>query len=68
VKCTNYGAPHYAVFSSLPPLLLSQVQIFSPAPYSQTTLVYMRFEVFTAVKIEVVVFLAIVPCSVMVGC
>jgi len=35
MKCTGYEAPHYAVFSSIPPLSLSQVQIFSSAPCPQ---------------------------------
>jgi len=36
VRCTSYEAPHYAVFSSLPPLPPSEVQMFSSAPCSQT--------------------------------
>jgi hypothetical protein len=35
VKSTIYEAPHFAAFSSLPPLPPSYVQIFPSAPYSQ---------------------------------
>jgi hypothetical protein len=37
VKSTNYGAPHYAIFSSLLTLHPSCVQIFSSAPCSKTS-------------------------------
>jgi len=39
LKRTSYVAPHYAVFSSLPPLP-SYVQIISSAPCSQTPPIY----------------------------
>jgi len=40
VKRTISEDPHYAVFSILPPLPVSLVQIFSSAPCSQTPLIY----------------------------
>jgi len=42
VKHTIYGAPHYAFFSSFPPLLPPKAQIFSSATFYPTHLIYIH--------------------------
>jgi hypothetical protein len=63
VKNTSYEAPHYAVFSNLPSLHLSPIQIFSSAPCSQTPSVYIlplmsetKFHTYTKLQEKCVVF------------
>jgi len=45
VMHTSYEAPHYAVFSSLPPPPPSEVQILPSAPCSQTPALTVRDQV-----------------------
>jgi len=40
VKRTSYEAPHYTVFYRFPPLLPSEVHMFSSAPSPQTPSIY----------------------------
>jgi len=67
VKRTSYEVSNYALLFNLPPFPPSQFQTFSSAPCSQIPSMYARFEVFTAVRIQVETFWGVMPCIVSLG-